>query len=164
MGGGAGHRRSGATRHHGRQLRRLCRAARAHARARSIQGRRLDVRPSDLPRQLEHYRADPEHAAAYAYWSQRVGDAEKDRAWLEAASPVHAVAKIRAPLFIVYGDNDPRIPYAQSADFVRALRAAKKDFVRYAPEGEGHGIADEQARIKIYQALDAFLAARFPAN
>jgi len=120
--------------------------------------------PSDLPRQLEHYRGDPEYAVAYAYWSQRVGDAEKDRAWLEAASPVHAVAKIRAPLFIVYGDNDPRIPYAQSADFVRALRAAKKDFVRYAPEGEGHGIADEQARIKIYQALDAFLAARFPAS
>lgn len=120
--------------------------------------------PSDLPRQLAHYRENPEYSYAYAFWAQRVGDAEKDRVRLDKVSPVNAVAKIRAPLFIVYGDNDPRIPYAQSADFVRALRAARKDFVRFAPEGEGHGIADEKARIKIYQALDEFLAKRFPAN
>lgn len=120
--------------------------------------------PSDIPRQLAHYRMNPEFSFAYAYWTQRVGDAEKDRVSLEEISPIHAVRKIRTPLFIVYGDEDPRIPYAQSADFVRALRAAKKDFVRYAPEKEGHGIADEKARIKIYEALDEFLAKRFPAK
>jgi dipeptidyl aminopeptidase/acylaminoacyl peptidase len=120
--------------------------------------------PSDLPRQLGHYRETPEYSYAYAFWSQRVGDAEKDRARLEQVSPVHAVSQIRVPLFIVYGDNDPRIPYAQSADFVRALRAAKKDFVRYAPEGEGHGIADEKARVKTYETLEKFLAQRFPAS
>jgi len=120
--------------------------------------------PSDLPRQLAHYRANPDFSYAYAFWTQRVGNEDTDRARLDKVSPINAVNQIRAPLFIVYGDNDPRIPYAQSADFVRALRTAKKDFVRYAPEGEGHGIADEKARIKIYETLESFLAKRFPAN
>lgn len=120
--------------------------------------------PSDMARQIAHFRDNPEFAYAFTLWSRRVGDPEKDKAALDAVSPFYAVNRIRDPMFIVYGDNDPLIPYAQSADFVRALRAAKKDFVRYAPEREGHGIEDEDARVKIYQALDEFLAKRFPAN
>lgn len=120
--------------------------------------------PSDMARQIAHFRDNPEFAYAFTLWSRRVGDPEKDKAALDAVSPLYDVGRIRAPMFIVYGDNDPLIPYAQSADFVRALRAAKKDFVRYAPEREGHGIEDEDARVKIYQALDEFLAKRFPAR
>ncbi len=120
--------------------------------------------PSDMARQIAYFRDDPRFAYAFTLWSRRVGDPEKDKAALDAVSPLYDVGRIRAPMFIVYGDNDPLIPYAQSADFVRALRAAKKDFVRYAPEREGHGIEDEDARVKIYQALDEFLAKRFPAR
>jgi len=47
---------------------------------------------------------------------------------------------------------------------VRALQAAKKDFVRFSLTFEGHGIDDERDRIKIYRRLERFLQEKFPAR
>jgi dipeptidyl aminopeptidase/acylaminoacyl peptidase len=123
---------------------------------------------TDLRRQIAHYEktADLELASGYAYelWKEWVGDPERDRAVLDANSPLNLLARIRAPLFIVYGENDPRIDFNQPADLVRGLRALKRKFVRVAPHREGHGLSEEKSRFQVYVELEKFLREHVPVN
>lgn len=55
----------------------------------------------------------------------RVGnpDDEADRAMLEEYSPLNHPENITMPIFIVQGENDPRVVKAESDQMVQALRA-----------------------------------------
>jgi dipeptidyl aminopeptidase/acylaminoacyl peptidase len=77
---------------------------------------------------------------------------------------LNLLRRIEAPLFIVYGEDDPRISFDQSADLVRGLRALKKKFVRFAPPNERHGLYKSESRYKVYAELEKFLLANVPPN
>jgi len=117
---------------------------------------------ADLVNQIQHYekRAGTDIGAAYAaeVWKARVGDPDKDAAALAAVSPMRRLNRISAPLFIVYGEDDPRINFRQSADLVQALRQLRKKFVRFAPHREGHGLYQEKNRFKVYAELEKFIS------
>ena len=51
-----------------------------------------------------------------------VGDPKKDSVMLAEASPVFHADKIKAPLFIAQGANDPRMNKAESDQMVEALK------------------------------------------
>ncbi len=68
-----------------------------------------------------------------------IGDPDTDEEFLMSRSPVSYVDQIRAPLFVIQGANDPRVPQAESDQVVAALRARGVD-VRYdVYDDEGHG-------------------------
>jgi dipeptidyl aminopeptidase/acylaminoacyl peptidase len=58
---------------------------------------------------------------------------------LEKISPLNQVAKIRVPLFVVQGMNDPRVPVTEAAQMVKALRGNGGVCWYLMAKDEGHG-------------------------
>ena len=90
----------------------------------------------------------------------RMGDPTTDegKAQLTRQSPLTSVDKIKTPLFVAQGANDPRVNKAESEQIVNALR--KRNFpVEYilAPD-EGHGFARPVNNMAMLAAAEKFLA------
>jgi dipeptidyl aminopeptidase/acylaminoacyl peptidase len=90
--------------------------------------------------------------------AQRVGDPEKDAEFLKSRSPVFLVDKIKAPLLIGQGANDPRVPRAESIQIRDAMKKAGKkvEYIEYPDEG--HGFARPENRLNFFGAAEKFLA------
>jgi len=88
----------------------------------------------------------------------RVGDVEADDALNRALSPLYHAAKIRAPLLVGQGANDPRVNIAEAEQIVEAMRKNKLavQYVVYADEG--HGFARPDNRLDFYGRVEEFLA------
>lgn len=65
----------------------------------------------------------------------------KMRAVLERISPLNNVEKIRSPLFVAQGANDPRVPLSESDQIVSAVRKNGGDVWYLIFKDEGHGFA-----------------------
>lgn len=82
-----------------------------------------------------------ENTAPYrrALRESEYGSLEKDRAALEAMSPINHLDKLRAPLLILQGATDPRVPVGESLQFHEAAVAKNipSELVIYADEGHG---------------------------
>jgi len=87
------------------------------------------------------------------------GSLENDRAFLEEISPIHHVDRITAPLFVVHGANDPRVPVGEAEQIVASLRARGRpvEYLRF--EDEGHGLIKRANRLVAYPAIARFLDA-----
>ena len=72
------------------------------------------------------------------------------RAHLEKISPVNNVNKIDVPMFIVQGQNDPRVPVTEAEQMVEALRAQGMPVWYMNALNEGHGYKKKENR-DIYQ-------------
>ncbi len=85
------------------------------------------------------------------------GDPERDAKLLTEISPLNHVDKIRAPLFVIAGANDPRVPKTEADQIVEAVRK-KGGVVEYLlfPD-EGHGLAKLPNRIHGLSRMAEFL-------
>lgn len=99
------------------------------------------------------------------YWTaylsmlhRQVGNPETERAFLESRSPLFKVERIRAPLLIAQGANDPRVKQAESEQIVAALQAKGIDHEYLLFPDEGHGFAKPENRLRFYAAAERFLA------
>ena len=84
------------------------------------------------------------------------GSLEEDRELLESISPLNTVERISAPLFVLHGANDPRVPVSEA----RQLVEAASDHVPVRElvfEDEGHGLSKLENRVEAYSAIVAFL-------
>ncbi len=92
------------------------------------------------------------------------GSLEKDRAVLERISPIHKADRIQAPLFVIHGKNDPRVPLEETEQIVEAVRkkGGVVDFLVFADEG--HGLVRLTNRIRGYTAAADFLDRIFQAR
>lgn len=88
----------------------------------------------------------------------RVGDIEKEEEFLKSRSPLFKADKIKIPLLIAQGANDPRVKQAESEQIVEAMKKAGKPVEYLLFPDEGHGFARPENRIKFYTAAEAFLA------
>jgi dipeptidyl aminopeptidase/acylaminoacyl peptidase len=89
---------------------------------------------------------------------EMVGDPVKDKALLTASSPVFHVERIKAPLFIAQGANDPRVNKNESDQMVEALRRRGVEVDYMVKRNEGHGFRNEENRFDFYRAMEKFLA------
>jgi dipeptidyl aminopeptidase/acylaminoacyl peptidase len=94
-----------------------------------------------------------------ALFHTRLGDPEKDKELLQAASPLFSARKIKIPLLIGQGANDPRVKQAESEQIVKAIadNGGRATYVLYTDEG--HGFARPENRLDFYARAEAFLAA-----
>lgn len=89
---------------------------------------------------------------------KRVGHPEKDKEFLESRSPLFKVDRIKIPMLIAQGANDPRVPRQESEQIVAALEAKGIDHQYVVFEDEGHGFAKPENRLAFYRVADKFLA------
>jgi dipeptidyl aminopeptidase/acylaminoacyl peptidase len=92
---------------------------------------------------ISNFRTFLENTQDYRRDLRRVeyGD-ERDpamRAHLESISPLNQVERIRKPLFVVQGQNDPRVPVTEAEQMVRAIRERGGTVWYLLAKDEGHG-------------------------
>jgi len=89
---------------------------------------------------------------------EMVGDPEKDKAMMEAVSPVMHADKIKTPLFVAQGAHDPRVNKDESDQMVAALKKRGVEVEYMVKDNEGHGFHNEENRFEFYGAMEKFLA------
>ena len=65
---------------------------------------------------------------------------------------------IRAPLFVIHGANDPRVPLSEAEQIKAALDAKGVECELRVYDDEGHGLAKRVNRLDAYPAAMAFLS------
>ncbi len=81
----------------------------------------------------------------------------KDEDLLKKESPVTYIDKLKAPIMIVHGGNDTRVPPEQAYILKEALEERNKSYEWFFKEKEGHGFFDPKNRVEFYQRSLEFL-------
>lgn len=96
---------------------------------------------------------EAQRTALYA----EIGDPVKDKEMLREISPVFHGEKIRKPLMVLQGTNDPRVLKAESDDIVAAVKKNGVPVEYIVFPDEGHGFSKKKNQIEGYSAMLAFL-------
>jgi dipeptidyl aminopeptidase/acylaminoacyl peptidase len=88
-----------------------------------------------------------EDALLQEYEKSLMGDPEKDRKVYEAASPITYIHNAKAPLLVLQGDNDPRVPKEEAQQVVDLLKKDGKTVDVHYYSNEGHGFEKRENRI-----------------
>ncbi|MGA2352981.1 MAG: S9 family peptidase [Terriglobales bacterium] len=91
-----------------------------------------------------------------------MGDLEKNKARYEDRSPINFVDRIKAPLYLLAGGNDPRCPKSEAQQVVDAIRKRGGVAEYKVYENEGHGFAKVENQIDAYKRVAEFLKAHVP--
>ena len=85
------------------------------------------------------------------------GMLDRDIDFLRAISPIKKIDRVKTPLFVIQGKNDPRVPYTEAEQVVKALkdRGAIVEYKLY--DDEGHGISKLKNRLELYPLVADFL-------
>jgi dipeptidyl aminopeptidase/acylaminoacyl peptidase len=86
-----------------------------------------------------------------------IGDPATQRDMLHAVSPVFHADKIRKPLIVLQGANDPRVLKAESDDIVAAVKKSGVPVEYVVFPDEGHGFTKKKNQIEGYSAVLKFL-------
>lgn len=76
-------------------------------------------------------------------------------------SPVYQIDRIKKPLFVVQGANDPRVNINESDQIVKAMRAKGFETPYMVKYDEGHGFGKEPNRLELYRYMMGFFAKNF---
>jgi dipeptidyl aminopeptidase/acylaminoacyl peptidase len=91
-------------------------------------------------------------------YAKRVGDPETEQDFLKSRSPLFFVDRIRAPLLIGQGANDPRVKSIESEQIVEAMRQADKPVDYLVYPDEGHYFLRPETRLHFNAKAEEFLA------
>jgi dipeptidyl aminopeptidase/acylaminoacyl peptidase len=116
------------------------------------------VGPSNLLTLLESI--PPYWEAVRTMFHVRMGDPNtpEGKAQLERQSPLFSAGRIRTPLLVIQGANDPRVKKAESDQIVIALRDRGFPVEYLVAPDEGHGFSRPVNNMAMYATIEAFLA------
>jgi dipeptidyl aminopeptidase/acylaminoacyl peptidase len=80
------------------------------------------------------------------------------KAWMEERSPLHSANKIKTPLMVVQGANDPRVNRREAEQIVVALRDRGFPVEYLLAPDEGHGFQRPVNNMAMFMAAEKFLA------
>ncbi|EWM14657.1 alpha/beta fold hydrolase [Kutzneria sp. 744] len=83
---------------------------------------------------------------------------DADRDFLEEASPMNKVDAIRAPLFVVHGANDPRVPLSEAEQLAAAVRRNGVECELVVHADEGHQMANLDNKLATYPRAIEFVS------
>ncbi|PQL93325.1 S9 family peptidase [Apibacter adventoris] len=101
------------------------------------------------------------------YWKPYMGqfkeqwydfDSEEDQKIMKKVSPALNIDKIKKPLFVIQGANDPRVNINESDQIVKNLRNKGYEVPYMVKYNEGHGFGHEDNRIELYKTMMGFFA------
>ena len=95
-------------------------------------------------------------------WRSELREAEygslaDDREFLESVSPINNIENIEAPLFVLHGANDPRVPVGEAEQIAEEAREQGVPVEKLIFEDEGHGISKLENQIEAYTRVVEFL-------
>ncbi|MDI1319013.1 MAG: S9 family peptidase, partial [bacterium] len=93
----------------------------------------------------------------YAWLRRNIGDPKQQREKFEAMSPYHAVAQIKAPVFVIHGKEDTNADTDQSRRLTKALKQAGVPYEAWFIPDEAHGLAEMKHRVELFTRIEAFL-------
>jgi dipeptidyl aminopeptidase/acylaminoacyl peptidase len=85
------------------------------------------------------------------------GSLDEDREFLESVSPITDVEAVDAPLFVLHGANDPRVPVGEAEQIAERAAEQGVPVEKLVFDDEGHGITKRENRIEAYSAVVEFL-------
>jgi dipeptidyl aminopeptidase/acylaminoacyl peptidase len=85
------------------------------------------------------------------------GSLERDLEFLRSISPLYKVDRIKTPLMVIQGKNDPRVPYTEAEQIVDALKKRNAVVEYKLFDDEGHGVAKLSNRLIVYPLMADFL-------
>ncbi len=94
-------------------------------------------------------------------WRRELREAEygslaEDRDFLESVSPINTIETIETPLFVLHGENDPRVPVGEARQVAdRASEHVPVETLIF--DDEGHGFTKLENRIEAYTRIADFL-------
>ena len=89
-----------------------------------------------------------------AYYSAAVGATDEE---LRANSPINHLDKLKAPVLIIHGGQDKRVPLNQAQTLRDALNNRSHPYEYYVESGEGHGFRNPENIATFYNRIEAFL-------
>jgi len=92
-----------------------------------------------------------------AHREAEYGSLARDRDFLARISPATHLDRLAAPLIVLHGANDPRVPLSEAEQVVAALQARNIPVEFLVFPDEGHGIVKRQNKLVAYPAIVAFL-------
>ena len=100
-----------------------------------------------------------ENTSAYrrAHREAEYGSLAHDREFLESIAPINHLDQIRAPLLVIHGANDPRVPLSEAQQLEAALRERGVPVELLVFDDEGHGIVKLKNKLVAYPRIVAFL-------
>jgi dipeptidyl aminopeptidase/acylaminoacyl peptidase len=87
---------------------------------------------------------------------EMVGHPQKDSVMLARVSPVNNIDKIKCPLLVAQGANDPRVKKAESDQIVDALRQRGVSVEYIVKDNEGHGFYNQENQFEFYGSMEKF--------
>lgn len=115
------------------------------------------VGPSNLITMIETI--PPYWETFVAIEHRRVGNPKTEAEFLKSRSPLFFVDRIKAPILIAHGANDPRVKQSESEQIVDAMKRRGIPYEYLLFPDEGHGFAKPENRLKFYAVAERFLAA-----
>jgi dipeptidyl aminopeptidase/acylaminoacyl peptidase len=85
------------------------------------------------------------------------GSLENERDFLESIAPMRQIEQITAPLMVIHGANDPRVPLSEAQQLVEALKVRDVPVEFLVFDDEGHGIVKRKNKLSAYPAVVEFL-------
>jgi dipeptidyl aminopeptidase/acylaminoacyl peptidase len=84
------------------------------------------------------------------------GFLDKHRDLLYSISPINHIDKIKSPLFIIHGANDPRVPLNEAEQIVEKLTSLGRKAELLVYHDEGHGLSKLKNRLDAYPKVSEF--------
>ena len=116
------------------------------------------VGPSNLITLLDSIPAYWESGRKSMYARMADPGTPEGKAWLKERSPLNSADKIKTPLLVVQGANDPRVNKAEADQIVIALRDRKFPVEYLLAPDEGHGFQRPVNNMAMYMAVEKFFA------
>jgi len=100
-----------------------------------------------------------ENTSAYrrAHREAEYGSLARDRDFLARISPANHLDQLAAPLIVIHGANDPRVPLSEAEQVVAALKARDIPVEFLVFDDEGHGLVKLKNKLIAYPAIVEFL-------
>jgi dipeptidyl aminopeptidase/acylaminoacyl peptidase len=101
-------------------------------------------------------------------WRRPLREAEygqlgRDREFLEKISPLHHTDTMRAPLLVIHGRNDPRVPVVEAEEIVARLRKLRRPVELIVFDDEGHWIVRRENQLVAWGRAAEFLTQHLAA-
>ena len=91
-------------------------------------------------------------------WRMKMGGSPTEKPEIyRKANILLAIDKVRTPVLIMHGENDPQVPPAESTQFAKALREHHKTYFYFTYPNELHGFTQPMHRLDAWQKQLAFL-------
>jgi dipeptidyl aminopeptidase/acylaminoacyl peptidase len=108
---------------------------------------------------IAHFGTFLKNTSAYRqrHRAAEYGDPVADAAFFEETAPLRLADRIRVPLMVIQGKNDPRVPASEAEQIVAAARKNGVEVEYLLFENEGHGLSRLENRIEAFGRAADFL-------